>query len=97
MNDPLVVSAIIGLLGLIAASVIGGTFASLRAARASPDFKITNGLLSGLQSQIVALSNLTVAVANLTKTLADNQIENRQAHEKMTDCLTILVERTKKG
>ena len=87
MDDPIVVAAIISLIGVISAAVIAGIFHYLK--NNSHPMKITNGLLTALQSN-------SRAVVDLTTVLRENQTEVRQAHNEVKQGIAILLDRTEK-
>jgi len=93
MDNPLVVAALISMIGLVVTAIISGTFACLRnnrgAAKGNPG-TIANGVLVALQAQ-------TKALGDLTDVLREGHIENRQAHQKMIEDVTTLLERTKRN
>ena len=89
MDDPLVLAAVISVIGLVATAIIGGTFALLRNNRrgiANPSI-LADGLLAALQTQ-------TKALGDLTEVLRGSHREDRQSHEKMLEGITTLLERT---
>jgi hypothetical protein len=89
MNEPLVIAAIISMIGLTLTAVITGIFACFKAKSGSKDCgTIPNGLLAALRAQ-------TDALADLTLVLRASHHDDQRAHEKMVEALTVLVERTK--
>ena len=87
MNEPLIVAALVSMIGLVIAAIITGLFKNSPAANSN---KITNGLLNALQAQTKSLSDLT-------EVLRDSQKEERQAHQKMIEGITTLLERVKRN
>ena len=84
MNEPLVIAAIVSMIGLTFTAVITGIFACFKANNSGG---CTNGLESALQGQTKAMSDLTTM-------LRETHTEDRGDHQQMIKCLTVLVERT---
>jgi len=88
MDQPVIIAGLIALISAAMATTIAGVFACFKASNAPKNNCVSNGLVAALSAQ-------TKAMADLTGVLREVHLEDRQAHEKMVEALTILVERTK--
>jgi hypothetical protein len=87
MDEPLVIAAIVSLIGLTLTAVITGIFACIKVNNGTSG-GCTNGLEAALQGQTKAMSELTTV-------LREAHVEDRGDHQQMIRALTILVERTR--
>jgi len=87
MDEPLVIAAIVSMIGLTLTAVITGIFACIKANNSGG---CTNGLETALQGQ-------TKAMTELVTMLRETHVEDRGDHQQMIKALTVLVERTARG
>jgi len=91
MDEPLVVAAIVSMIGLTLTAVITGIFACIKVGNGGKNGGgCTNGLETALQGQTKAMSELVTM-------LRETHVEDRGDHQQMIRCLTVLVERTARG
>jgi len=89
MDEPLVIAAIVSMIGLTLTAVITGIFACIKAGNGSG-----GGCSNGLET---ALTGQTKAMSELVTMLRETHVEDRGDHQQMIRCLTVLVERTARG
>lgn len=88
MDEPLVIAAIVSMIGLTLTAVITGIFACYKVNSGGSAGCVSNGLLAALRAQ-------TDALADLTGVLRTSHADDQRVHDKMVEALTILMERTK--